>query len=155
MFLFAHAPVDSDPATKGKKKVRKTTRAGGGEVDLAKIAAEQKAKLDKERDERMELAKQIKADMDAKAAGAPEPEPENKDKKEEPEPVEENMEELGDEEIPVEKKKKEPGDEEIPFEENNKEPGDEDTPVEKKKKRGRTGPLIPDTIIGKRFQGVQ
>jgi outer membrane biosynthesis protein TonB len=140
MFLFAHAPVDNDPATKGKKKVRKTTRAGGGEVDLAKIAAEQKAKLDKERDERMELAKQIKADMDAKAAGAPEPEPENKGEKEEPDPVEEKKEELGDEEIPVEK---------------NKEPGDEEITVEKKKKRVRTGPLIPDTIIGKRFHGVQ
>ncbi|XP_029630310.1 immunoglobulin-like and fibronectin type III domain-containing protein 1 isoform X1 [Salmo trutta] len=144
---FLVVEADNDPATKGKKKVRKTTRAGGGEVDLAKIAAEQKAKLDKERDERMELAKQIKADMDAKAAAEPEPEPENKDEKEEPEPVEEKKEELGDEEIPVEEKNKEPGDEEIPVEGKNKEPGDEEIPVEEKKKRVRTGPLIPDTII--------
>ncbi|KAK6318811.1 hypothetical protein J4Q44_G00100220 [Coregonus suidteri] len=130
---FLVVEADNDPASKGKKKVRKTTRAGGGDVDLAKIAAEQQAKLAKERDERMELAKQIKADMDAKAAAEPEPEPEKK-------------RELGDEEMPVEEKKRELGDGEMPVEEK-RELGDEEIPVEEKKKRVRTGPLIPDTII--------
>ncbi|KAL0978793.1 hypothetical protein UPYG_G00175290 [Umbra pygmaea] len=64
---FLIVQVDNDPANKGKK-VRKTTRAGGGNEDLAKIAAEQQAKLAKEREERMALAKQMKAEMDAMAA---------------------------------------------------------------------------------------
>ncbi|KAG7226776.1 hypothetical protein INR49_014125 [Caranx melampygus] len=56
--------ADKD-AQKGKKSARKTTRAGGSDVDLQKIAQEQQAKLEKEREERKE---QIQAAKDAAAA---------------------------------------------------------------------------------------
>ncbi|XP_032369259.1 immunoglobulin-like and fibronectin type III domain-containing protein 1 isoform X3 [Etheostoma spectabile] len=55
-------------AEKGKKSVRKTTRAGGSGIDLQKIAEEQQVKLEKQREEKKE---QIKA-----AAAAPPPPPE-------------------------------------------------------------------------------
>ncbi|XP_071351211.1 immunoglobulin-like and fibronectin type III domain-containing protein 1 isoform X2 [Trachinotus anak] len=61
--------ADKD-AEKGKKSARKTTRAGGSGVDLQKVAHEQQAKLEKEREERKE---QIKAAKEA-AAAAPPPE---------------------------------------------------------------------------------
>ncbi|XP_040890311.1 immunoglobulin-like and fibronectin type III domain-containing protein 1 [Toxotes jaculatrix] len=59
--------ADKD-AQKGKKSVRKTTRAGGSGVDLQKIAQEQQAKLEKEREERKE---QIIAAKQAAAAAPP------------------------------------------------------------------------------------
>nr|CBN80727.1 Immunoglobulin-like and fibronectin type III domain-containing protein 1 [Dicentrarchus labrax] len=43
--------ADSDPNSAGKKKARKTTRAGGGGEELLKIAQEQQAKIQQERDE--------------------------------------------------------------------------------------------------------
>ncbi|XP_035858476.1 immunoglobulin-like and fibronectin type III domain-containing protein 1 isoform X1 [Sander lucioperca] len=58
--------ADKD-AGKGKKSVRKTTRAGGSGMDLQKVAQEQQGKLEKQREERKE---QIKA----AAAAAPPPE---------------------------------------------------------------------------------
>ncbi|XP_035858478.1 immunoglobulin-like and fibronectin type III domain-containing protein 1 isoform X3 [Sander lucioperca] len=58
--------TDKD-AGKGKKSVRKTTRAGGSGMDLQKVAQEQQGKLEKQREERKE---QIKA----AAAAAPPPE---------------------------------------------------------------------------------
>ncbi|XP_023271938.1 immunoglobulin-like and fibronectin type III domain-containing protein 1 isoform X2 [Seriola lalandi dorsalis] len=63
--------ADKD-AQKGKKSARKTTRAGGSGVDLQKIAQEQQAKLEKEREE---IKEQIKAAKEA-AAAAPPPPPE-------------------------------------------------------------------------------
>ncbi|XP_037634083.1 immunoglobulin-like and fibronectin type III domain-containing protein 1 isoform X3 [Sebastes umbrosus] len=59
--------VEADKSTpKGKKSVRKTTRAGGSGIDLQKVAEEQQVKLEQVREERKE---QIKA-----AAAAPPPE---------------------------------------------------------------------------------
>nr|XP_046239003.1 immunoglobulin-like and fibronectin type III domain-containing protein 1 [Scatophagus argus] len=63
--------VEADKeAQKGKKSARKTTRAGGSGMDLQKVAQEQQAKLEKEREDRKE---QIKAAKEA-AAAAPPPE---------------------------------------------------------------------------------
>ncbi|XP_061074691.1 immunoglobulin-like and fibronectin type III domain-containing protein 1 [Conger conger] len=42
--------ADNDPNLYGKKKVRKTTQAGGAGVDLAKIAQEQQMKLQKDKE---------------------------------------------------------------------------------------------------------
>ncbi|KAM9759805.1 immunoglobulin-like and fibronectin type III domain-containing protein 1 [Menidia menidia] len=61
--------VDKDPSAAGKKKVRKTTRAGGGGDELLKIAQEQQAKLQKERDELIAKAK-ARAEEEAAAAAA-------------------------------------------------------------------------------------
>lgn len=61
--------ADKD-AQKGKKSARKSTRAGGSGIDLQKVAQEQQAKLEKEREERKE---QIKVAKEA-AAAAPPPE---------------------------------------------------------------------------------
>eukprot|EP00063_Salmo_salar_P014433 XP_013989268.1 PREDICTED: immunoglobulin-like and fibronectin type III domain-containing protein 1 isoform X4 [Salmo salar] len=52
--------VDKNPANKGKKIARKTTQAGGGDLDLEKIAKEQAEKHKKDMEERMAEAK-IKA----------------------------------------------------------------------------------------------
>uniref|UniRef100_A0A7N6C4H5 Immunoglobulin like and fibronectin type III domain containing 1, tandem duplicate 3 n=1 Tax=Anabas testudineus TaxID=64144 RepID=A0A7N6C4H5_ANATE len=43
--------ADNDPNSHGKKKIRKTTRAGGGGADILKVAQEQNAKIQKEREE--------------------------------------------------------------------------------------------------------
>ncbi|XP_040014925.1 immunoglobulin-like and fibronectin type III domain-containing protein 1 [Xiphias gladius] len=59
--------ADKD-APKGKKSVRKTTRAGGSGIDLQKVAQEQQVKLEKEREERKE---EIKAAKEATAAAPP------------------------------------------------------------------------------------
>ncbi|KAG7493662.1 Immunoglobulin-like and fibronectin type III domain-containing 1 [Solea senegalensis] len=53
---------------KGKKAARKTTRAGGSEMDLQKVAQEQHVKLEKERKEKQE---EIKATKEAAAATPP------------------------------------------------------------------------------------
>uniref|UniRef100_A0A671PH39 Immunoglobulin like and fibronectin type III domain containing 1, tandem duplicate 4 n=1 Tax=Sinocyclocheilus anshuiensis TaxID=1608454 RepID=A0A671PH39_9TELE len=54
--------------TKGKKKPRNTTQAGGAGVDLAKIAAEQQVMLQKERDERIAAVKTASAEEEAAGA---------------------------------------------------------------------------------------
>ncbi|XP_045078775.1 immunoglobulin-like and fibronectin type III domain-containing protein 1 isoform X2 [Coregonus clupeaformis] len=65
--------VDKNPANKGKKIARKTTQAGGSDLDLEKIAKEQAEKHKKDMEERMAEAK-IKAaergvtDEDARVA---------------------------------------------------------------------------------------
>lgn len=66
VFFFLNL-ADKD-AQKGKKSARKTTRAGGSGMDLQKVAQEQQAKLEKEREERKE---QIKAAKEAAAAASP------------------------------------------------------------------------------------
>uniref|UniRef100_A0A8D3A7I7 Immunoglobulin like and fibronectin type III domain containing 1, tandem duplicate 3 n=1 Tax=Scophthalmus maximus TaxID=52904 RepID=A0A8D3A7I7_SCOMX len=60
--------ADSDPNSKGKKKARKTTRAGGGGADLLRIAQEQNNKIQKQKDE---LIAKAKAEAEAAAAAAP------------------------------------------------------------------------------------
>ncbi|XP_028854802.1 immunoglobulin-like and fibronectin type III domain-containing protein 1 [Denticeps clupeoides] len=60
--------ADNDPSTHGKKKARKTTQAGGGGADLAKIAAEQNAKIQKAREEMLEKMRQERAEMVAAMA---------------------------------------------------------------------------------------
>ncbi|XP_008278540.1 immunoglobulin-like and fibronectin type III domain-containing protein 1 [Stegastes partitus] len=59
--------VDKDPNSAGKKKVRKTTRAGGGGADLLRIAQEQNAIVQKEREA---LIAKAKAEAEAAAAVA-------------------------------------------------------------------------------------
>ncbi|XP_042263200.1 immunoglobulin-like and fibronectin type III domain-containing protein 1 isoform X2 [Thunnus maccoyii] len=61
--------ADNDPNSHGKKKARKTTRAGGGGADLLKIAQEQQAKIQLERDEMIARAKE-RAEAEAAAAAA-------------------------------------------------------------------------------------
>lgn len=59
--------ADKD-AQKGKKSARKTTRAGGAGIDLQKVAEEQQAKLEKEREV---IKEQIKVAKEAAAAAPP------------------------------------------------------------------------------------
>ncbi|XP_067116541.1 immunoglobulin-like and fibronectin type III domain-containing protein 1 [Osmerus mordax] len=119
--------ADKDPNNRGKKAVRKTTQAGGG-ADLAKVAQEQQGKLQKEREEMIEVVMQAQAEKAAAAEEQPEPDPAAEPAAEPAsEPAEPKPE-------PVEEPKVEEPEEE------------EETPTEKKK-RVRTGPLIPDTVI--------
>ncbi|XP_068449669.1 immunoglobulin-like and fibronectin type III domain-containing protein 1 [Clinocottus analis] len=59
--------VEADNDPNRKKKPRKTTRAGGGGADLLKIAEEQQAKIQMERDK---LIAKARADAEAAAAAA-------------------------------------------------------------------------------------
>ncbi|XP_035804905.2 immunoglobulin-like and fibronectin type III domain-containing protein 1 [Amphiprion ocellaris] len=59
--------ADKDPNSAGKKKARKTTRAGGGSEDLLRIAEEQRAIVEKEREA---LIAKAKAEAEAAAAVA-------------------------------------------------------------------------------------
>ncbi|KAM9361327.1 immunoglobulin-like and fibronectin type III domain-containing protein 1 [Symphorus nematophorus] len=63
--------ADNDPNSVGKKKARKTTRAGGGGEELLRIAQEQNAKVQKEREE---LIAKAKAEAEAAAAAKAEAE---------------------------------------------------------------------------------
>lgn len=120
--------ADTDPNNRGKKAARKTTQAGGSGADVAKIAAEQQAKLQQVREERMEALKQ-------KQAEEPKPQPVVEEPEEE-EVVEEVVEEMAPE--------PDGGSEQPALEPPSEEEG-------KKKKRVRTGPLVPDTVIGRSF----
>ncbi len=145
--------ADPDPNQRGKKGARKTTQAGGGGADLARIAAEQQEKLQKEREERMEQLKQIQAEKAAakeeekpaeEGTAAPEPpKPKSKPKpKPEPKTDSEGMAEEPEPEPEVEEEQPEPEEAAAPP------PPEEETPSEEPRKRVRTGPLVPDTIIG-------
>ncbi|XP_070703016.1 immunoglobulin-like and fibronectin type III domain-containing protein 1 isoform X2 [Pempheris klunzingeri] len=173
--------ADNDPNSIGKKKVRKTTRAGGGGADLLKIAEEQNAKIQKEKDE---LIAKVKAEAEAAAAAAAaeaekaeaeakakaEAEAEAKAKakakakpkakakakaKEKAEAgegdeattVEEEEEDVEGEEVEdVEEGESKP---DVQAKEGEAQVGDteEEEPVQEKRKRVRTGPLVPDTVI--------
>ncbi|GAA6066342.1 immunoglobulin-like and fibronectin type III domain-containing protein 1, partial [Tachysurus ichikawai] len=61
--------ADSDPNLHGKKKVRKTTQAGGSGLDLAKIVSQQQSKLQKEKEE---MISDIKTTMPEKDSAASE-----------------------------------------------------------------------------------
>ncbi|XP_010774280.1 immunoglobulin-like and fibronectin type III domain-containing protein 1 isoform X2 [Notothenia coriiceps] len=67
--------ADKD-AQKGKKSVRKTTKAGGSGMDLKKLAEEQQTKLVKEREEIKEQIKAVAVAPPPPTAPEPEPEPE-------------------------------------------------------------------------------
>lgn len=57
--------ADKDLDRREKKAARKTTQAGGSGTDLEKIATEQQAKLQKEREERKAMFKQQQAEQAA------------------------------------------------------------------------------------------
>lgn len=67
-FLF-HDQADNDPNLHGKKKARKTTQAGGSGLDLAKIAAEQQAKLQKEKQEMISAINTAMPERETAASG--------------------------------------------------------------------------------------
>ncbi|KAM4741230.1 LOW QUALITY PROTEIN: immunoglobulin-like and fibronectin type III domain-containing protein 1 [Anableps anableps] len=115
---------NKDPNMVGKKKARKTTRAGGGGEDVLKVAQEQQAKLQKEQDE---LIAKENAEKEA-AAAAEDPEPEVKREVEaEPEPQ------------PKKQVKVKP--------ETKSEVVEEEEFVQKKRQRVRTDQLVPETVI--------
>ncbi|CAB1329819.1 unnamed protein product, partial [Coregonus sp. 'balchen'] len=60
--------ADSDPASHGKKKSRKTTQAGGTGLDLGKLAQEQQEKLAKERQERIDAANKARVEEEERLA---------------------------------------------------------------------------------------
>nr|XP_023852961.1 immunoglobulin-like and fibronectin type III domain-containing protein 1 isoform X3 [Salvelinus alpinus] len=64
--------VEADKGEPGKKKQRKTTRAGGAGVDLTAIAQEQAVKNTADREVLMEKVKAIKDERAANATAAPE-----------------------------------------------------------------------------------
>uniref|UniRef100_A0A3B4DPS6 Immunoglobulin like and fibronectin type III domain containing 1, tandem duplicate 3 n=1 Tax=Pygocentrus nattereri TaxID=42514 RepID=A0A3B4DPS6_PYGNA len=59
--------ADNDPKNHGKKAARKTTQAGGSGANVVKIAAEQQAKLQKAKEEKMEALKQQQAEKPEEA----------------------------------------------------------------------------------------
>uniref|UniRef100_A0A8C3A0L5 Immunoglobulin like and fibronectin type III domain containing 1, tandem duplicate 1 n=2 Tax=Cyclopterus lumpus TaxID=8103 RepID=A0A8C3A0L5_CYCLU len=63
--------ADKDPANKGKKAIRKTTMAGGGnDEELMQIAKDQQEKYQKEMGEKMEIAKKAQAEREVAEAAA-------------------------------------------------------------------------------------
>ncbi|XP_051563268.1 immunoglobulin-like and fibronectin type III domain-containing protein 1 [Myxocyprinus asiaticus] len=140
---------DPDPNNRGKKAARKTTQAGGGGADLVKIAAEQQEKLQKEREERMEQLKQIQSEeaiaKEEEPPELPKPKakPQHKPKsKPEPKPDSDSIAEEPEPEPEVEEEDPEPDTEKAA-----PPPPEEEKPCEEPKKRVRTGPLVPDTVI--------
>ncbi|XP_054473736.1 immunoglobulin-like and fibronectin type III domain-containing protein 1 [Anoplopoma fimbria] len=160
--------ADSDPNSQGKKKARKTTRAGGGGADLLKIAEEQQAKILLEREKLIAKAKadmeaaaaaaaaaaaeKAKADAEAKAKALAErkkAKAETKTKTKKKAEVkagegdgadEAEEEEDGEEEEDVQEK-------EMSETKEGEDPADEEEPAQEKRKRVRAGPLVPDTVI--------
>ncbi|XP_034725239.1 immunoglobulin-like and fibronectin type III domain-containing protein 1 [Etheostoma cragini] len=163
--------ADSEPTPKGKKKARKTTRAGGGGAELLKIAEEQRAKVQKDREE---LIAKAKAEAEAAAAAAAPEKPEREAKaKAEPEAkakakankkVKAEVGQCADKaeattvEEEEDKDDKEEGSDDAtssePMEklqakegEASAEDAEEEEPVQEKRHRVRAGPLVPETVI--------
>ncbi|TDH13682.1 hypothetical protein EPR50_G00036080 [Perca flavescens] len=168
--------ADSDPNSQGKKKARKTTRAGGGGDELLKIAEEQRAKVQKERDELIAKAKaeaeaaaaaaaaaaaekaeaeaKAKAEAEAKAKAKAEAKAKAKaDKKVKAEAGEcadattvEGEEDEDDKDEDVQEEEQK-----VQAKEGEASAEDADTeegePVQEKRKRVRAGPLVPETVI--------
>lgn len=67
-FLF-HDQADNNQNLHGKKKVRKTTQAGGSGLDLTKIAAEQQIKLQKDKEEMKSASNTAMPHKEAAASG--------------------------------------------------------------------------------------
>ncbi|XP_026202909.1 immunoglobulin-like and fibronectin type III domain-containing protein 1 [Anabas testudineus] len=136
--------ADNDPNSHGKKKIRKTTRAGGGGADILKVAQEQNAKIQKEREE-------LVAKAEAAAKVAKEEEEEKEEEVEEYDVEEEEVEDLQEEQVsePAEptsseaKQVLEVKEEEAPTQVM----VTEEDPDQEKTKRVRTGPLVPDSVI--------
>ncbi|XP_074524996.1 immunoglobulin-like and fibronectin type III domain-containing protein 1 [Halichoeres trimaculatus] len=144
--------ADNDPSSIGKKKARKTTRAGGGGPELLRIAQEQNEKVQKEREElvakvraeaeaaaaeKAEAEAKAKAEADAKAEAAAKAKAEAKAKAK---AKGKTKEKTGDK--PKTKKKvKAKGEDKV---EGKTEEGE---PTQEKRKRVRAGPLVPDTVI--------
>ncbi|XP_044031649.1 immunoglobulin-like and fibronectin type III domain-containing protein 1 [Siniperca chuatsi] len=164
--------ADNDPNARGKKKARKTTRAGGGGEDLLKIAQEQQAKIQKERDELIAKAKAeaeaaaaaaaAAAEAAAAAAAAEKAKVKTKEKVKakavqgaDKADATTAVEEEEDEEKEEVSEPAEPTSSETKQEEQAKEgeapaqvaDTEEEEPVQEKRKRVRTGPLVPDTVI--------
>ncbi|XP_032369254.1 immunoglobulin-like and fibronectin type III domain-containing protein 1 isoform X2 [Etheostoma spectabile] len=160
--------ADSEPTTKGKKKARKTTRAGGGGAELLKIAEEQRAKVQKDREELIARAK-AEAEAAAAAAAAEKAEREAKAKAEaeakakakanekvkaeagecadkaeattvEEEEDKDDKEDGAASSEPMEKVQAKEG-------EASAEDAEEGETVQEKRKRVRAGPLVPETVI--------
>uniref|UniRef100_A0A8C2L702 Immunoglobulin like and fibronectin type III domain containing 1, tandem duplicate 3 n=1 Tax=Cyprinus carpio TaxID=7962 RepID=A0A8C2L702_CYPCA len=151
--------ADPDPNQRGKKGARKTTQAGGGGTDLIRIAAEQQEKLQKEREERIEQLKQIQAEKAAaieeekpaeeektaeEDTAAPEPPKPKAKPKPKPKPKPETK---TDSEGKEEEPEPEPEMEEEQPESEKAAPPPPEAPSEEPRKRVRTGPLVPDTIV--------
>ncbi|XP_038134427.1 immunoglobulin-like and fibronectin type III domain-containing protein 1 [Cyprinodon tularosa] len=134
---------NKDPNMAGKKKARKTTRAGGGGEDLLKVAQEQQAKLQKERDELIAKAKE-KAEEEAAAAAAAAALAGDEETELYSE-TEVETEVVGESEEIVQKVKKVSKPEEHGTPQQEEDDLEEKEPVQKK--RVRTGPLIPETVI--------
>ncbi|KAF3856670.1 hypothetical protein F7725_017393 [Dissostichus mawsoni] len=142
--------ADNDPATKGKKKVRKTTRAGGGGADILKIAEEQQAKIMQDREELIARARaEAAAAAEAAArAAAEKAEAEARARAEAKakalnagEATTDEVEEINEEGEKVEKTAEPKKEGEAPAE------LEEEEPTQERRKRVRTGPLVPDTVI--------
>ncbi|KAM3877763.1 immunoglobulin-like and fibronectin type III domain-containing protein 1 [Diretmus argenteus] len=127
--------ADGDPNTQAKKKARKTTQAGGGGADLMAIAKEQQAKLQKERDEMIAKAK---AEAEAAAAAAAEA---AAAAAAEAEAAAAAAAAAAEKDAPARQVGEKNGEEHAEEEE------EEETPIQEKRKRVRTGPLVPDTVI--------
>ncbi|XP_037535708.1 immunoglobulin-like and fibronectin type III domain-containing protein 1 [Nematolebias whitei] len=168
--------ADKDPNMAGKKKARKTTRAGGGGDDLLRIAQEQQEKLQKEREEMIATKKRAEEEEEEEEekeeAGAnevrnetpecePKPEPsvqsEIQPKKLSPVKAEPKVEVAADSKkvaIPeptvVEQEEENilKPEELVPVnEEKSTGSAEEEEPVQEKRKRVRTGPLVPETAV--------
>uniref|UniRef100_H2LSF2 Immunoglobulin like and fibronectin type III domain containing 1, tandem duplicate 3 n=1 Tax=Oryzias latipes TaxID=8090 RepID=H2LSF2_ORYLA len=127
-----------------KKAARKTTKAGGGGEDLLKIAQEQQAKLQKDREELIAKAKEEAASMPAEK---PESEMNTPKVAVEQEPKVERIAHPEKTHPPAQEGDvgKKPQKTEDPAPTENK--AEEEEPVQQIKKRARTGPLVPDTVI--------
>lgn len=158
----------------GKKKARKTTRAGGGGDDLLRIAQEQQEKLQKEREEMIATKRRAEEEeKEEEEAGAnevkdetlecePKPEPgvqsEIQPKKLSPVKAEPKVEGSADSgKVPIteptvveqEEEKVLKPEELVPVNAEKSTGGaEEEEPVQEKRKRVRTGPLVPETVVG-------
>ncbi|XP_075952955.1 immunoglobulin-like and fibronectin type III domain-containing protein 1 [Anarhichas minor] len=157
--------ADNDPKTKGKKKARKTTRAGGGGEELLKIAEEQQAKNQIEREKLIAKARaeaaaaaeaagaeaagaeaEAKAKAEVAKAAKPKAKAATKTKKktDKKAAAEDGAEKTEQEEDEEEEDEKEDVEGEAPAEVADTE---EEEPAQEKRKRVREGPLVPDTVI--------
>ncbi|XP_011473308.1 immunoglobulin-like and fibronectin type III domain-containing protein 1 [Oryzias latipes] len=136
--------ADKNRGAAGKKAARKTTKAGGGGEDLLKIAQEQQAKLQKDREELIAKAKEEAASMPAEK---PESEMNTPKVAVEQEPKVERIAHPEKTHPPAQEGDvgKKPQKTEDPAPTENK--AEEEEPVQQIKKRARTGPLVPDTVI--------
>ncbi|KAG7477825.1 hypothetical protein MATL_G00073710 [Megalops atlanticus] len=143
--------ADNDPSMHGKKKARKTTQAGGSGVDLQKIAQEQQAILQKEKEERMEAIQKAKEEKEAAekvavdtGSGCVGKEKKNDSTKALSGLDKGSGQDSSGRNVPVE---------DVPAQDSPVKDGlDEDVSAgdgteSQTKKRIRTGPLVPDTII--------